>query len=42
MNLRKPDPEKLREMRILLKAAYDAVAAEPVPQSIHDTLRGLK
>lgn len=42
MNVRKPDPEKLREMRILLKAAYDAVAAEPVPKSIHDTLRGLK
>jgi hypothetical protein len=42
MNLRKPDPEKLRDFRILLKAAFDAVAAEPVPKSIHDTLRGLK
>ena len=32
MNLRKPDPEKLRDFRILLKAAFDAVAAEPVPE----------
>lgn len=31
-----------RDWRTVLKAALDAVAAEPVPQSIHDTLRGLK
>lgn len=41
-NLRKPDPEKQRQMRALLKAAYDCVAAEPVPQCIDSVLRGLK
>jgi len=35
-------PEKLRELRAVLKAAYDAVTAEPVPQSMHDQLRSLK
>lgn len=35
-------PEKRRELRTLLKAAYDAVAAEPVPQSLADTLRRLQ
>ena len=39
---KRPDPEKLRAMRTLLKAFYDAVAAEPIPQSMHDTIRGLK
>lgn len=34
--------EKLRELRLILKAAYDAVAAEPVPRSMHDAVRGLK
>lgn len=34
--------DKKRELRTLLKAAFDAIAAEPVPQSIHDTLRNLK
>ena len=33
--------EKRRELRVLLKAAFDAVAAEPVPQSMHDQLRRL-
>ena len=33
--------EKRRELRVLLKAAFDAIAAEPVPQSIHDQLRKL-
>jgi hypothetical protein len=35
-------PEKLRELRAILKAAYDAAAAEPVPQSMHDQLRRLQ
>ena len=39
---KRPDPEKLRAMRTLLKAFYDAVAAEPLPESIHDTLRRMK
>jgi hypothetical protein len=42
VNVRKPDPDKLRQMRVTLKAAYDCIASEPVPQSIHDTLKGLK
>lgn len=41
MNVRKPDPEKLRAMRLILKAAYDAVLSED-HSSFHDTLRGLK
>lgn len=35
-------PEGRRSMLAVLKGFYDAVAAEPVPQSLHDTLRGLK
>jgi hypothetical protein len=31
-----------QEIRVALKAVFDAVAAEPVPKSIHDTLRRLK
>jgi hypothetical protein len=34
--------EKQRELRTLLKAMFDAVAAEPVPQSMHDQLRKLQ
>lgn len=34
--------EKLRALRTTLKAFYDAVSAEPVPQSMHDIIRGLK
>jgi hypothetical protein len=34
--------ERKRELRTLLKAVYDAVAAEPVPQSMHDQLRKLQ
>jgi hypothetical protein len=41
MNVRRPDPDKLRAMRVILKAAYDAVAAEPVPQSMHDLIKRL-
>jgi hypothetical protein len=40
--MKRLSPEKLRELRAVLKAIYDAVAAEPVPQSIHDMLKGLK
>jgi len=40
--VRQPSPEKLREIRILLKAAYDAVLSEPIPESIHDKLREIK
>jgi hypothetical protein len=42
VNVRRPDPDKLRAMRVLLKAAFDCVTAEPVPQCINDTLRRLK
>jgi len=41
-NVRRLNPEKQREMGIVLKALFDCVAAEPVPQSIHDKLRELK
>jgi hypothetical protein len=34
--------EKRRELAGVLKAFFDAVAAEPVPKSIHDTLRRLQ
>ena len=34
--------ESARSLRCILKALYDAVAAEPVPQAIHDKLKGLK
>jgi hypothetical protein len=37
--MKRISPEKAREIRTLLKAAYDAVAAEPVPQSMHDQLK---
>jgi hypothetical protein len=37
--VRQVSPERKREIRSLLKAAYDAVAAEPVPQSMHDQLK---
>jgi len=40
--MKRPDPEKLRALRTTLKAFYDAVSAEPMPESIHDTLRKLK
>lgn len=35
-------PEKRRELAAILKAAFDAVTAEPVPQSMHDQLRKLQ
>lgn len=34
--------ERQRELRAILKAAYDAVAAEPVPQSMHDLIKDVK
>lgn len=39
--MKKLSAEKLRSMRTLLKAFYDATTAEPIPQSIHDQLRKL-
>lgn len=42
MNLRPLSREKQRELSTVLKALYDAVLAEPVPQSFHDKIRGLK
>jgi hypothetical protein len=41
-NLRRIKLEKRSELRAVLKALYDAVAAEPVPQSLHDQLRRLQ
>lgn len=35
-------PEGRRAMLAVLKAFYDAVAAEPVPRAIHDILRNAK
>lgn len=35
-------PEGRRELLSVLKAFYDAVLAEPVPQSIHDKLKRLQ
>ena len=34
--------EKRRELAAVLKAFYDAIAAEQVPQSFHDSLRKLQ
>ena len=42
MNLRKPDPEKLRAFRTALKAFYDAVTAEEIPENINAVVRKLK
>lgn len=41
MNVRRPDPDKLRAIRAVLKAAYDAVLAED-HSSFHDKIKGLK
>ena len=38
----KRDPETRRALNAILKALYDVVTAEPVPQSIHDILRNAK
>lgn len=40
--MKKLNEEKRRALSAVLKGFYDAIAAEPVPQSIHDQLRGLK
>jgi hypothetical protein len=34
--------DRKRELRAILKAAYDAVSTEPVPQSMHDLTRKLQ
>lgn len=41
-NLRKPSPERRREIDALLKAAFGSVADEPVPPSFDEQLRKLK
>lgn len=40
--MKRPDPDKLRAMRVILKAAYDAVLSEETPKNIDATLRELK
>jgi hypothetical protein len=42
MNLRPLNHEKRRELGLILKALFDAVAAEPVPKCMHDQLRRLR
>jgi hypothetical protein len=39
MNARRPDPEKFREMRIILKAAFDCVSHEPAPKCMDELVR---
>lgn len=34
--------DKLRGARAALKAAFDLIASEPVPESIHETLKHLE
>jgi hypothetical protein len=42
MNVRRPDPEKLRAVRAFLKAAFGDPDKQPPNESIDDTLRRVK